>query len=399
MSPSRTIYLDYCATTPVDERVFEAMRPFFTETFGNAASTGHAYGAEAAAAVLTARNQVAALLGAEQDERTGAREIVLTSGATEANNLAIKGAAEAYADKGRHLVTQVTEHKAVLDTCNYLAERHGYEVTVLPVDGRGQVSAEQVAAALRPDTVLVSLMWANNETGTVLPIREIGAVCRARGVLLHTDATQAVGKVAIDLSVDPVDLLSLSAHKFYGPKGAGALYVRKRDPRARLVAQLHGGGHERGFRSGTLNVPGIVGLGAAAELSRETLATEADRCAALRDRLEHAIQFAGGVSVNGDPDHRLPHVTNLSFAGIRGDKLVAALDDVAVSAGSACNSASLEASHVLRAMGLDGALARQSLRISVGRRTTTADVDYVSDKIVRVVTDLREQQATHAVAS
>jgi cysteine desulfurase len=394
---TRPVYLDYCATTPVDEGVFEAMRPFFCEAFGNAASTGHGFGHDAAAAVLAARNRVAALLGVEQDDRTGAREIVFTSGATEANNLAIKGAAEAYAGKGKHLVTQVTEHKAVLDTYAYLAEHRGYEVTVLPVDGLGQVSAEQVAAALRPDTVLVSIMWANNETGTVFPIRQIGAACRARGVLLHTDATQAVGKVPIDLSVDPVDLLSLSGHKFYGPKGAGALYVRKRDPRVRLVAQLHGGGHERGFRSGTLNVPGIVGLGAAAELARRTLAAEADRCAALRDRLEQAIEAAGGVSVNGDPDHRLPHVTNLSFAGIRGDKLVAALDDVAVSAGSACNSASLDASHVLRAMGVDAALARQSLRISVGRQTTEAQVDYVAAKIVRVVTDLREQQATPAV--
>ena len=389
--PNRSIYLDYCATTPVDERVFEAMRPYFCEVFGNAASGSHAYGHEAAAAVLRARNQVAALLGADRDERTGAREIVFTSGATEANNLAIKGAVEAYADKGRHVVTQVTEHKAVLDTCKYLAEHRGCEVTYLPVDRHGRVSAAQVADAIRPDTVLVSVMWANNETGALLPIREIGAVCRDRGVLLHTDATQAVGKVPIDLSVDPIDLLSLSAHKFYGPKGAGALFVRRRDPRARLVPQLHGGGHERGFRSGTLNVPGIVGLGAAAEVCRLEMAAEAARTTDLRDRLEHQIQSAGGVSVNGDPVHRLPNVTNLSFAAVRGDRLVAALDGVAVSAGSACTSASLEASHVLRAMGVDPQLAAQSVRFSVGRMTTRAQVDYVADKVVRAVTDLREQ--------
>ena len=396
--PTRLIYLDHCATTPVDARVFEAIRPYFCEVFGNAASGSHAFGHEAAAAVLRARNQVAALIGADEDERTGAREIVFTSGATEANNLAIKGVVEAYADRGRHVVTQVTEHKAVLDACKYLAEHHGCEVTVLPVDRHGRVSAEQVAAAIRPDTVLVSIMWANNETGTLLPVREIGAACRARGVLLHTDATQAVGKVPIDLSVDPVDLLSLSAHKFYGPKGVGALFVRRKDPRARLVAQLHGGGHERGFRSGTLNVPGIVGFGAAAEVCRLEMAHEGERTAALRDQLEQQIQAAGGVSVNGDPLRRLPNVTNLSFAGIRGDRLVAALDDVAVSAGSACTSASLEASHVLRAMGVDPQLAAQSIRLSVGRSTTREQIDYVADKIVRVVADLREQPAVPATA-
>jgi cysteine desulfurase len=392
------IYLDYCATTPVDPRAVAAMMPYFTEVFGNPASTGHAFGHAAAAAVLRARNQVAALIGAEQDDRTGAREIVFTSGATEANNLAIKGAVEAYADKGRHLITQATEHKAVLETCQYLAEHRGCSLTVLPVDSRGQVSPEQVAAAIRPDTVLVSLMWANNETGTILPIREIGRICRERGVLLHTDATQAVGKVAIDLSVDPVDLLSLSGHKYYGPKGAGALYVRKRDPRVRLVQQFHGGGHERGFRSGTLNVPGIVGLGAAAEICRTLFAEEVARFRSLRDRLEQQILSAGGVSVNGDPDHRLPNVCNLSFAGIRGEKLVAGLGDIALSTGSACNSASMEASHVLRAMGVGADLARQSIRLSVGRSTTEEQCDYVANKIVTVVTDLREQQATHAMA-
>jgi cysteine desulfurase len=377
--------------------VFEAMRPYFTELFGNPASAGHVFGNDAAAAVLRARNQVAALIGVEQDERTGAREIICTSGATESNNLAIKGVVEAYADKGRHIITQVTEHRAVLETCKYMAEQHGCDVTFLEVDRRGQIAPEQLAAAIRPDTVLVSLMWANNETGTILPMRELGAVCRARGVLFHSDATQAVGKIPIDLSIDPVDLLSLSAHKFYGPKGTGALFVRKRNPHVRLIPQLHGGGHERGLRSGTLNVPGIVGLGAAAEICRTSLATEAARYAVLRDRLEHAIQTAGGVSVNGDVEHRLPTVTSLSFAGIRGDKLVAALDDIAVSTGSACKSASLEASHVLRAMGVDAALAQQSVRMSVGRSTTVEQVDYVTEKIVRVVTDLREQQTAHAL--
>jgi cysteine desulfurase len=385
----RQVYLDYCATTPVDDRVFEVMRPYFTEVFGNAASTGHDFGLLATGAVTQARNQVAALLGVEQDERTGAREIVFTSGATEANNLAIKGAFEALAPSKKHIITQVTEHKAVLDTCRYLAESRGAEVTILPVDRHGQVLPEQVAEAIRPDTALVSIMWANNETGTILPIREIGRVCRERGVLLHTDATQAVGKIAIDLSRDPVDLLSLSAHKFYGPKGAGALFVRKRNPHVRLVAQLHGGGHERGFRSGTLNVPGIVGLGAAAEICRTSLADESRHLTDLRDRLEQAMEMAGGVSINGDVRSRLPHVTNLSFAGISGEKLVASLGGIALSAGSACNSASVEASHVLRAMNVPE-LARQSLRLSVGRRTTIEDVNYVAEKIVRIVTELRE---------
>lgn len=394
----RPIYLDHCASTPVDERVFEVMRPFFSEFFGNPSSTSHAFGQEAAAAVLRARNQVAALLGADQDPRTGAREIVFTSGATEANNLAIKGAAAACIDKGRHLITQVTEHKSVLETCQYLRDHQGCELTILPVDGLGRVSAEQVAAAIRPDTFLVSLMWANNETGTVLPIREIGDVCRSRGVLLHTDATQAVGKISIDLSRDPVDLLSLSAHKFYGPKGSGALFVRRRDPHVRLAPQLHGGGHERGFRSGTLNVPGIVGLGAAAEICRESLSAEVARTSDLRDRLELAIKQAGGVSINGDIAARLPNVCNVSFAGIRGDKLVAGLDDVALSTGSACNSAGVEASHVLRAMGIDAQLASQSIRLSVGRSTTVEQVDYVAQKIVKLATELREQQTAQAVA-
>jgi cysteine desulfurase len=394
---TRPIYLDHAATTPVDERVFEAMRPYFTEVFGNPSSAGHAFGIDAAVAVMRARNQVAALLGVEQDERMGAREIVFTSGATEANNLAIKGVIEACADKGKHLITQVTEHRAVLETCKYMEQRQGCEVTFLEVDARGQVSPDDLARAIRPDTVLVSLMWANNETGTLLPMRELGAICRSRGVLFHSDATQAVGKVPIDLSIDPVDLLSLSAHKFYGPKGTGALFVRKRNPHVRLAPQLHGGGQERGLRSGTLNVPGIVGLGAAAELCRSSMAAEAARFAVLRDRLEQEIQTAGGVSVNGDVQHRLPNTTNLSFAGIRGDKLVAALDDVAVSTGSACKSASLEASHVLRAMGIDAALAQQSVRMSVGRSTTVEQVDYVAQKFVRIVTELREQQAAHAL--
>lgn len=400
MTATRPIYLDHCATTPVDERVFEAMRPFFTRAFGNPASSGHGFGREAAAAVARARNQVAALLGAERDDHAGAREVVFTAGATEANNLAIKGVAEAYADRGRHIVTQATEHKSVLDACRHMAERRGYDVTVLPVDARGQVSVGQVAAAIRPDTVLVTLMWANNETGTVLPIREVGAACRAAGVLLHTDATQAVGKVPIDWAADPVDLLSLSGHKFYGPKGAGALVVRRQDPRVRLAAQQHGGGHEWGYRSGTLNVPGIVGLGAAADLCRQLMAAEAARLADLRDRLEQDVQCAGGVGVNGDVGSRLPHVTNLSFAGVRGERLAAALgDDVAASTASACSTASDEASHVLRAMGVDPALARQSVRLSVGRSTTPEQVAYAADKLVRAVTALREEGAVVEPAS
>jgi cysteine desulfurase len=383
------IYLDYNATTPVDPRVFEAMRPYFTELFGNAASTSHRFGWTAQDAVVKARNQVAALLGVEQDERQGAREIIWTSGATEGNNLAIKGVAQSYRDKGKHIITQTTEHKAVLDPFHRL-EAEGFEVSWLPVNRYGRVCAEQVAEAIRPDTILVSMMYANNETGTIEPIRDIGTLCKARGVFFHTDATQAVGKVPIDVDADGIDLLSLSAHKLYGPKGCGALFVRRKGPRVRLTPLFDGGGHERGYRSGTLNVPGIVGLGAACEVARLEMPEESARLTTLRDRLESSILSAlERVFVNGDTFHRLPQVSNLSFAAADGSSILRALDDIAVSSGSACTSSSLQASHVLRAMGLSDELAYNSIRFSLGRFTTETDVDYVAEKVIRIVRGLR----------
>jgi cysteine desulfurase len=392
MTPQLPIYLDHSATTPMDPRVFEAMRPYFTETFGNPASKSHSFGWAAERAVVRARNQVAALLGVEQDAQTGAREILFTAGATESNNLAIKGVADAYRDKGRHIVSQVTEHKSVLDTCKRL-QRDGWEITWVGVDRLGRVSPADVEAAIRPDTVLVSVMYANNETGTVQPVREIGRACRGRGVLFHTDATQAVGKLPMIVDDDCIDLLSMTGHKMYGPKGTGALFVRRKNPRVRLTALIDGGGHERGFRSGTLNVPGIVALGAACEVVTQNMTEEARRLAALRDRLEAGIRRVEGVSVNGDPGRRLPFVTNLSFAGVDGSQLLRGLDDVAVSSGSACTSASLEASYVLRAMGTPDDLAYSSVRYSVGRFTTEEQVDYAAEKTVSLVRRLRSASA------
>lgn len=390
------IYLDHSATTPVDPRAFEAMRPFFTEIFGNAASS-HMFGQAVQGAVVRARNQVAALLGVEQDERTGAREIIFTGGATESNNLALKGAADAYAAKGRHFITQVTEHKSVIDTCKRLKEQ-GCEITWLPVDRAGRVAPEQVAEAIRPDTVLVSIMWANNETGTIQPMRQIGKVCREQGVLFHSDATQAVGKLPIDVHADCVDLLSLTAHKLYGPKGTGALFIRRKDPRVRLTPLLDGGGHERGFRSGTLNVPGIVGLGAACAIARIEMLEESTRLAVLRDRLYRGIAACAEVIANGDIEHRLPHVLNVSFVGLPPGWVLKALDDVAVSSGSACSSASLEASYVLRAMGVVTELAHNSVRFSVGRWTSDAEIDYVIQKVDEVIRRLRAKAPHHAEA-
>jgi len=396
-APSRRpIYLDYNATTPVDPRVFEAMRPYFTQVFGNAASTNHSFGWAAQEAVARARNQVAALLNVEQDQRQGAREIIFTSGATESDNLAIKGVCASYRDKGRHIITQATEHKAVLDTCQRLAPE-GFEITWLPVDRTGRVSAQQVADAIRPDTVLVSIMYANNETGTIQPVREIGAVCKSRGVFFHTDATQAVGKIPIDVEADGIDLLSLSAHKFYGPKGCGALFVRRRGPRVRLAPLLDGGGHERGYRSGTLNVPGVVGLGMACEIARAEMSDESARLSCLRDRLESAlVSRLDRVFVNGDARHRLPQVTNLSFAGADGSSILRALHDIAVSSGSACTSATLQASHVLRAMGVSDELAFNSIRFSLGRFTTEREVDYAIDRVTRIVRALRNDPPVSA---
>ena len=378
------IYLDHNATTPLDARVFEAMRPFFLDAFGNAASRGHSFGFRALRAVDQARVQVAALLGCD------VKEVVWTSGATESNNLAIKGVADMYADVGRHIVTQTTEHKAVLDPCKKLSHQ-GYDVTFLDPDSTGRVSVEQVAAALRPDTILVSIMAANNEIGTLQPVREIGRLCRGRGVIFHCDATQAVGKVPVNVEEDGIDLLSMSGHKLYGPKGAGVLYVRRKNPRVRLTPLFDGGGHEQGFRSGTLNVPGIVGVGAACELAMLEMPQESPRLAALRDRLQAGILArVEGVTINGSEAHRLPHVTNLSFAGVDGEQLLAILSrDLAVSSGSACTSASMEPSFVLKAIGVPDDLAYASVRFSLGQSNDAAQVDFAVETVVETVARLR----------
>ncbi len=377
------IYLDNNATTRCDPRVVQAMLPYFTEVYGNAASRNHVFGWEAEAAVETAREQVGSLIGAS------AREIVFTSGATESNNLALKGVAAMYKKKGNHIITAVTEHKAVIDPCKRL-ERDGCQVTFLPVDEYGRVSPEQVAAALTDKTILVSIMAANNEIGTLQPIEAIGKVCKEHGVLFHTDAVQAVGKVPIDVEDMGIDLLSLTAHKIYGPKGVGALYVRRQDPRVRLEPILDGGGHERGLRSGTLPVPGIVGLGLACELARTEMAAEAVRLLALRQRLHHGIVAQlEEVYLNGHPAERLPGNLNLSFAYVEGEALMMGIKDVAVSSGSACTSASVEPSYVLKALGVGDELAHGSLRFGLGRFNTQEEVDYVIGDVVRAVNRLR----------
>ncbi|MBL9079534.1 MAG: IscS subfamily cysteine desulfurase [Planctomycetes bacterium] len=378
------VYLDYSATTPCDPRVVQRMLPFFSETFGNAASRSHAFGWTAEAAVDEARDQVAQLLGAHP------KEILWTSGSTEANNLAIKGVAEMYRPKGNHLITAATEHKAVLDPMKHL-EAQGFEVTWLRVDGRGHVDLAELAAAITDRTILVSLMAANNEIGTLHPLAEIGALCKQKGTLFHTDATQAAGKIPLDVEAQHIDLLSLSAHKMYGPKGVGCLYVRRKNPRVRLVAQMDGGGHERGMRSGTLNVTGIVGMGEAARICRTEMATEVPKLRALRDRLEQRIlaQLPDAVR-NGDPDARLPHLANLSFPYVEGESLIMGVKELAVSSGSACTSASLEPSYVLKSLGLGDELAHSSIRFSLGRFTTEAEVDFAVDRVVQEVKRLRE---------
>jgi cysteine desulfurase len=377
------IYMDYHATTPVDPRVLEAMLPFFKGEFGNAASKSHAFGWRAEEAVEAARAQVAALIGAS------AKELVWTSGATESNNLAIKGAAQFYEEKGRHLVTVATEHKSVLDSMHAL-ERDGWTVTVLPVARDGRVDPAAIQAALRPDTILVSVMHANNESGVVQPIEAIGAVTRAAGVLFHCDAVQSAGKIPFDVEKAQVDLASLSAHKLYGPKGVGALYVRRK-PRVRLTTQIDGGGHERGFRSGTLNVPGIVGFGAACELAAAERDAEAVRLLALRERLRRGLEAGLDlVSLNGSLEHRLPGNLNVSFAYVEGEAMMMAIKDVAVSSGSACTSASLEPSYVLRAMGVGDDLAHSSIRFGLGRFTTAAEVDFVIALVIAKVKRLRD---------
>jgi cysteine desulfurase len=378
------IYLDYQATTPVDPRVLDVMLPYFRQDFGNAASRNHAFGWKAEEAVENAREEIAKLIGASP------KEIVFTSGSTEAINLAIKGVAEMYGSKGKHIITSLAEHKAVLDVCKHL-EKQGFEVTYLKPDKTGRTTAAHVAEALRDDTILVAVMWANNEVATVNEVRAIGALCHEKGVLFFTDGTQAVGKIPVDVQADNVDLTCLSAHKIYGPKGAGALYVRRRGPRVRLVAQMDGGGHERGFRSGTLNVPGIVGLGEACRLCREELADEAVRAAGLRDRLEEKITSAlDNVHLNGDREHRLPNCLNLSFSYVEGESLLMGIGDIAVSSGSACTSASLEPSHVLRSMDVGDDLAHSSIRFGIGRFTTEEEVDFAAAQVIEAVNRLRE---------
>jgi cysteine desulfurase len=385
------IYMDYHATTPVDPRALEAMLPFFSERFGNAASKSHPFGWAAEEAVEAAREQVATLIGAS------AREIVWTSGATESDNLAVKGAAQFNRAKGRHVVTCATEHKAVLDSAHAL-ERDGFEVTILPVERDGRLDPERLRSALRPDTVLVSIMHANNESGVVHPVEEIGRITRAAGVLFHCDAVQSIGRIPFDVEAANVDLASLSAHKMYGPKGVGALYVRRK-PRARLQAQMDGGGHERGYRSGTLNVPGIVGFGKAAELCRAERDAEAVRVLALRERLRKGIEAGLDlVSVNGSLEHRLPGNLNVSFAYVEGEALMMAIKDVAVSSGSACTSASLEPSYVLRAMGIADDMAHSSIRFGLGRFTTEEEVDYVVKLVVAKVRKLRDMSPLYEMA-
>ena len=379
------VYLDNNATTPCDPRVVEAMLPYFTEKFGNAASRTHSFGWEGEEAVKYAREQVAALIGAEP------QEIIFTSGATEADNLAIKGVFELYAAKGNHIITVATEHKAVLDTCAHL-ERLGGEVTYLPVNPDGLIDPAELESVIRPTTILIAIMYANNEIGVVQPVREISRIARRQGIVFFTDAAQAVGRIPVDVNEDGIDLMALSAHKLYGPKGVGALYVRRKNPRVRLAAQMDGGGHERGMRSGTLNVPGIVGFGKACELCRLERETDNGRIRPLRDRLENALLELGGCYVNGSREHRLPQTTNISFKDVDSEVLITAVNkNLAVSSGSACTSASLEPSYVLKALGLDDALAHSSLRFGLGRFTTAEGVNYAIQLLKEAVSRLRKQ--------
>ena len=378
------IYMDNHATTPLDPRVLEAMMPYFTGKFGNAASRNHSFGWEAEAAVDKAREQVAKLIGAT------AKEIIFTSGATESNNLAIKGIAEMYRERGNHIITQVTEHKAVLDTCKRL-EKSGYRVTYLPVKADGLIDLEDLKRAIDDKTILVTIMIANNEIGVVQPVAEIGKICHEKGVLFHSDGVQAVGKIPVNVGAMQIDSLSLSAHKIYGPKGVGALYVRRRNPRVQISEQINGGGHERGMRSGTLNVPGIVGLGKACEISGEEMQSETERLLKLRNKLQQKLEGSlDYVHVNGSMEHRLPGNLNMSFVYVEGESLLMGINDIAVSSGSACTSATLEPSYVLKALGLGDDVAHSSIRFGLGRFNTEPEVDYVSDKVIDIVQKLRE---------
>lgn len=386
------IYLDNHATTPVDPRVLEAMLPYFTEKFGNAASRNHSFGWQAEEAVEKARKQIADLVGASP------KEIVFTSGATESDNLAIKGVAEMYAEKGNHIITAVTEHKAVLDACKHL-EKRGCRITWLPVNSDGLIDLDRLRDAITGQTILISVMYANNEIGVIQPIAEIGKIARERGVLFHSDATQAVGKVPIDVNRDNIDLMSISAHKMYGPKGIGALYVRRKNPRVQLTAQMDGGGHERGMRSGTLNVPGIVGLGEACAICQKEMPEEAARLRTLRDSLKDKILAAlDEVYINGSMEHRLPNNLNMSFAYVEGESLLMGMKDVAVSSGSACTSATLEPSYVLKALGVSDDLAHTSVRFGLGRFNTEEEIDYVAGRVVEVVRRLRELSPLYEMA-
>ncbi|HWN89330.1 MAG TPA: IscS subfamily cysteine desulfurase [Chitinophagaceae bacterium] len=378
------IYLDHNATTPCDPRVVEAMIPYFTNSFGNAASRNHPFGWQAEEAVDYAREQVAKLIGADP------KEIIFTSGATEADNLAIKGVFEMYASKGNHIITCNIEHKAVLDTCKHI-EKEGGEVTYLKVNPDGLIDMKELEAAIKPTTILIAIMYANNEIGTVMPMKEISALAKKKGILVFSDATQAVGKIPVDVNKDGIDLMAFTAHKMYGPKGVGALYVRRKNPRVKVTAQMDGGGHERGMRSGTLNVPGIVGFGKACEICMNEMEEETKRLSSLRDKLESALTKIEESYVNGSKQHRLPHVTNISFKYVEGEGLLMGFNkDIAVSSGSACTSASLEPSYVLKALGLGDDLAHSSLRFGLGRFTTEDQIDYTVEAVTRTVNKLRE---------
>ncbi|MEY3843283.1 MAG: hypothetical protein RIR80_855 [Bacteroidota bacterium] len=377
------IYLDNNATTPMDPRVLEAMLPYFNEKFGNAASRNHPFGWAAEEGVDYAREQISKLINCSE------KEIIFTSGATESNNLAIKGVFEMYAAKGNHIITATTEHKAVLDTCAHL-EKLGASITYLEVKADGLIDLNELSNAITDKTILVSIMYGNNEIGVIQPMKEIAAITRSKGVLLHTDATQTVGKIPVDVEADGIDLLSFTAHKMYGPKGVGALYVRRKNPRVKVTAQMDGGGHERGMRSGTLNVPGIVGFGKACEIAMQDMEKDTIRLSAMRDRLEKSLVELEEAYINGNTEHRLPHVTNISFKYVEGEGLMMAMKDLAVSSGSACTSASLEPSYVLKSLGLNDDLAHSSIRFGLGRFTTDEEIDYAIECTKKAVTKLRD---------
>jgi cysteine desulfurase len=392
MPPKLPVYMDNHATTRVDPRVLEVMLPYFTEKYGNAASRNHEFGWKAEEAVENARGQIARLINASP------KEIIFTSGATESDNLALKGVAEFHRSQSNHIITQATEHKAVLDVCKRL-EQSGCEVTYLPVAKDGRIDLDDLRRAITPKTILISIMYANNEIGVVQPIAEIGKIAKQARVLFHTDAVQAIGKIPVDVERDGIDLLSISAHKLYGPKGVGVLYARRKNPRAQLAPMIDGGGHERGLRSGTLNVPGIVGLGKACEICAKEMTEESARLGALRDKLKKAIlSRLDDTTINGSLEHRLPNNLNLSFAGVEGDALLMGINDVAVSSGSACTSATLEPSHVLSALGVPEELAHSSIRFGLGRFNTAEDVDYVAGRVVETVKRLRELSPLYEAA-